>query len=177
MDDERANPGASTLPRRTWALGVLACLCLAVLGASGVVLMLFVGPQRVPADVIDLHQASSLGVVHDLHRWAADALVVVTWLHLLRVVLHGAHRPPRRRNWTLGVGLLVLTMGLATSGVMLAGGSIRGSAGGLPPAAAQPLYVLHGVILPLAMGLLTWFHLRWARRDGGLPAATAVDAD
>ena len=43
--------------------------------------------------------------MRNLHYWAAQFLVIVSALHLLRVILTGAYAPPRRFNYLLGMGL------------------------------------------------------------------------
>lgn len=46
------------------------------------------------------------GVVRSIHRYAADALVVVTLLHVLREFLQGHYRGFRSFSWLVGVPLL-----------------------------------------------------------------------
>ena len=45
-------------------------------------------------------------LVRGLHFWAAQALVVVSAIHLLRILFTGAYAPPRRFNFLLGLGSL-----------------------------------------------------------------------
>ncbi len=132
-------------------------------------------------------------LVRNLHYWSAQALVVVTMLHLLRVVLTGAYAPPRRFNYLLGLGLLVLILLLDFTGYLLrwdegirwalvvgvnllktvplvGDGFYRFILGGEQPGAAAltRFYAWH--IFGLAGGaliLLVW-HLFRIRRDGGV---------
>jgi len=63
------------------------------------------------------------GLVRNLHFWAAQFLVVVCLLHLLRVILTGAYLPPRRFNYVLGMGLFVLAVLLDFTATCCAGTS------------------------------------------------------
>ena len=38
-------------------------------------------------------------LVRDIHRLAAEALVIVTVLHLARTFITGSYKPPRRFTW------------------------------------------------------------------------------
>ena len=59
------------------------------------------------------------GVLRSVHRYAADALVVVLALHLLREWLFGHHRGFRRFSWLTGVPLVVLVFVSAVGGFWL----------------------------------------------------------
>ncbi|KAA0220199.1 MAG: cytochrome B6, partial [Planctomycetota bacterium] len=61
----------------------------------------------------------SMGLLREIHRWAAHAMIIAIWLHMLRVFLTGSYKPPREFNWTVGVILLVLTMLLSFTGYLL----------------------------------------------------------
>src|SRR2546422_1887010 len=57
--------------------------------------------------------------VRGLHHWCASAMVVAIGLHMLKVFLYGAYKPPRELMWMVGVLLLLLTMGFAFTGYLL----------------------------------------------------------
>jgi menaquinol-cytochrome c reductase cytochrome b subunit len=59
------------------------------------------------------------GLVRNLHYWSAQFLVIVTLIHLLRVIFTGAYAAPRRFNYLLGMGLLVLAVLLDFTGYVL----------------------------------------------------------
>src|SRR3990172_3923983 len=42
--------------------------------------------------------------IRGLHHWGASAMVVLTVLHMLRVLLHRAYKYPRELTWFTGVG-------------------------------------------------------------------------
>ena len=62
---------------------------------------------------------TTLGILRELHRWGAHAMVITVWLHMYRVFLTGSYKPPREFNWVVGVILLVLTLLLSFTGYLL----------------------------------------------------------
>jgi len=61
----------------------------------------------------------SLGIMREIHRWGAHAMVITVWLHMYRVFLTGSYKPPREFNWVIGVILLLLTLLLSFTGYLL----------------------------------------------------------
>ncbi|MBA4260535.1 MAG: methyl-viologen-reducing hydrogenase subunit delta [Comamonadaceae bacterium] len=59
------------------------------------------------------------GVLRSLHRYSADAFVLVMGLHLLREGLHGRYHGFRRHPWLTGVPLLPLVFVCAVGGFWL----------------------------------------------------------
>ena len=45
-----------------------------------------------------------------MHRWGAHLMVLSVFLHMARVLYHGAYKTPREFNWVIGVILLMLTL-------------------------------------------------------------------
>jgi quinol-cytochrome oxidoreductase complex cytochrome b subunit len=58
-------------------------------------------------------------LIRGLHHWGASAMVVVTVLHMLRIVLHGAYKYPREVTWFSGVALLLIVAGFGFTGYLL----------------------------------------------------------
>jgi quinol-cytochrome oxidoreductase complex cytochrome b subunit len=58
-------------------------------------------------------------LIRGLHHWGASAMVILTALHMLRVILHGAYKYPREVTWFSGVGLLLLVLGFGFTGYLL----------------------------------------------------------
>jgi quinol-cytochrome oxidoreductase complex cytochrome b subunit len=58
-------------------------------------------------------------LIRGLHHWGASAMVVLTALHMLRVILHGAYKYPREITWLTGVGLLLIVLGFGFTGYLL----------------------------------------------------------
>jgi quinol-cytochrome oxidoreductase complex cytochrome b subunit len=58
-------------------------------------------------------------LIRGLHHWGASAMVVVTVLHMLRIVFHGAYKYPREVTWFSGVALLLIVVGFGFTGYLL----------------------------------------------------------
>src|SRR6476660_4916722 len=105
----------------TWCMGGLTFFLFLAEVVSGVLLMFYYRPviEYAYQDIQDLRAHVTLGVLHEIHRWGAHAMIIAIWLHMLRVFLTGSYKPPREFNWTVGVLLLVLTMLLSFTGYLL----------------------------------------------------------
>jgi quinol-cytochrome oxidoreductase complex cytochrome b subunit len=122
-------------------------------------------------------------------------MVAVVFLHMCRVFFTGSYKRPRELNWVVGVLLLLLTLALSFTGYLLpwdqlafwaitVGTSIVAYFPVLGPgvrylllggheigqAALLRFYVLHCLVLPLAMAFLVALHFWRVRKDGGLSA-------
>lgn len=103
-------------------LGALSLYAFFLTLFTGVFLMFYYVPdvRRAYNDIQDLQTVIFFGnLTRDLHRWAAHAMVFLTWFHMTRVFLTGAYKPPREFNWVVGVFLLVLTLLLSWTGYLL----------------------------------------------------------
>ncbi len=58
-------------------------------------------------------------LIRGLHHYGASAMVLLTVLHMLRVIFYGAYKYPREVTWFTGVGLLVLVLGFGFTGYLL----------------------------------------------------------
>jgi quinol-cytochrome oxidoreductase complex cytochrome b subunit len=106
----------------TWGLGGLSFYLFLVLTVTGILLMFYYRPASALAyqDIKDLSFAVTLGqLLRNMHRWAAHLMVIVVILHMVRVFLTGAYKPPREYNWVVGVILLVMTLFLSYTGYLL----------------------------------------------------------
>src|SRR5437899_2960505 len=68
---------------------------------------------------MDLREQAPFGIMREMHRWGAHAMVIAVWLHMFRVFMTGSYKPPREFNWNVGVILLVLTLLLSFTGYLL----------------------------------------------------------
>ena len=106
----------------TWGLGGLSFFLFLILTVTGILLMFYYRPASILAyqDIKDLSFAVTLGqLLRNMHRWSAHLMVVVVILHMVRVFLTGAYKPPREYNWVVGVLLLVMTLFLSYTGYLL----------------------------------------------------------
>src|SRR6476469_9605911 len=105
----------------TWCMGGLTFFMFLELTITGVLLMFYYRPTLEHAynDILILRDVATLGILRELHRWGAHAMVITIWLHMYRVFLTGSYKPPREFNWGVGVLLLVLTLLLSFTGYLL----------------------------------------------------------
>jgi quinol-cytochrome oxidoreductase complex cytochrome b subunit len=181
---------------RTYYLGGLSAIAFGVLVVTGVLLMFYYHPSvpRAYEDMKDLEFVVSAGIfLRNLHRWAAHAMVALVFLHMIRVFFAGAYRPPREFNWVVGVCLLVVTILLSYTGYLLPWDQLAYWAVtvGTNMARAVPVlgeeisflmlgghqvdentlvrfYVLHCVVLPMALAGGLAIHIWRVRKDGGI---------
>ena len=113
---------AATRFTHTFRLGLLSTYLFAVEIITGVLLMIFYAPtpERAYGDMLILASRVPFGqLVRDLHRLAAEFMVIVVVLHMLRTFLTGSYKRPRQFTWLTGVVLLLATLLLSFSGYLL----------------------------------------------------------
>jgi quinol-cytochrome oxidoreductase complex cytochrome b subunit len=117
-----------TIPQRegslryTYGLGGISVLLFLMLAVTGLLLTFFYvpTPDRAAASVqIITYQVPFGWLVRNLHYWAAQWMVIVVALHLLRVIFTGAYKLPRQTNYVIGIALLVGTLLLNFTGYVL----------------------------------------------------------
>jgi quinol-cytochrome oxidoreductase complex cytochrome b subunit len=88
---------------------------------TGLLLMFYYRPtiEYAFTDIMDLREQAPFGIMREMHRWGAHAMVIAVWLHMFRVFMTGSYKPPREFNWNVGVILLVLTLLLSFTGYLL----------------------------------------------------------
>jgi len=180
----------------TYCLGGLAFFMFLILTVTGVLLMFYYVPStdRAYTDVAALETNVEFGMLmRNLHRWTGHAMVILVFLHMMRVFYTGAYKPPHEFNWVVGVILLVLTLLLSFTGYLLpwdqlalwavtVGTNMVGSApylgdevrlvllGGyeVGEGALIRFYTLHVLALPLLAAIFMAVHFWRIRRDGGM---------
>ena len=180
--------------RSTYRLGFISSVLFFVLFVSGMYLMFFYVPSVTEA-YLNMHALSTSVAfgqfVRNVHRWSAHLMVLVVFLHLIRVFYAGAYRRPRQFNWVIGVGLLLCTLALSFTGYLLpwdqlafwavtVGTNVAGYTpllgdqvrhlflGGQDVTGATLLrfYVLHVYMVPALLMLLLGVHIWRVRKDG-----------
>jgi quinol-cytochrome oxidoreductase complex cytochrome b subunit len=180
----------------TYWLGGIALACALILTATGVLLMFYYHPSVPQAyrDMKELEFVVDDGLfLRNMHRWAAHLMVFTAFLHMMRVFFHRAYRPPRQFNWVVGVVLMIFTLLLSYTGYLLPWDQLAfwGVSVGTNMAKQAPLigekarflllggnivsenallrfYVLHCVVLPVALLLMLSVHIWRVRKDGGV---------
>ncbi len=130
-------------------------------------------------------------LIRGLHHFGSQAMVVLLGVHMLQVVIAGAHLAPREINWWLGLALmgLVLAMSLTgyllpwdqkgyyatqvatniAGGIPLIGGFLRRVVVGGPEYGNHTLtrfYALHVGVIPALIVVLLVAHIAVFRRHG-----------
>jgi len=106
----------------TWGLGITAMAAFLITLVTGVLLMFYYKPYPEVAylSIKDIHYVVPTGrLMRNIHRWAANVMVVAVLLHMARAFYTAAYRAPREFNWLIGMALLVTTLGLSFTGYLL----------------------------------------------------------
>jgi menaquinol-cytochrome c reductase cytochrome b subunit len=179
----------------TFCLGGLAFTAFLILAATGMLLLFYyqASPEHAFNSILFL-EASVWGgrYLRSLHRVSSHFLLVLVVLHTLRVILTGAYQKPRELNWVLGCGLLLLCVFEAYTGYLLPmdqlalwatqtgmelltifplGSYLRAIL--VPDGVGQPMsllrfYVLHIMLVPLGVLLLSLLHFYRIRKNKGV---------
>ena len=182
--------------RATYYLGSFSFFLFVVLTVTGILLMFYYHPAVPQAyrDMKDLRFVVANGVfLRNLHRLAAQAMVLLVFWHMFHVFYRGGYRPPHEFNWIVGVVLLLITLFLSYTGYLLpwdqlafwaitVGSNIISA---MPVLGKQTrflllggnlvgenallrFYVLHCVVLPLLAVVFIAVHFWRVQKDGGL---------
>jgi cytochrome b6 len=182
--------------RASYYLGSISFLLFIILTVSGVLLMFYYHPAAPQAyrDMKDLRFVVSNGVfLRNIHRLAAQLMVLAVFWHMFHVFYRGGYKPPHEFNWVVGVVLLIVTLFLSYTGYLLPwdqlafwaitvgtnilsampiiGKTVRFESLGGNVVGANALlrfYVLHCVVLPLIAIVLVAVHFWRVQKDGGL---------
>lgn len=109
-------------PTLTFGLGVMATSTFLITVITGLLLMVYYKPSTDLAyqSIKDIHFTVYTGrFIRNIHRWAAQLMVLAVLLHMARVFFTGSYKKPREFNWLVGLGLLVMTLALSFTGYLL----------------------------------------------------------
>ena len=115
-------PATQARWRHTLAAGGTAIFLILILGITGILEMFYYvpNPQEAALSVQTItYHVPFGGFIRNLHYWAAQLLLIVSAIHLLRVVFTAAYGHPRRFNYLLGLGLFILAILLDFTGYIL----------------------------------------------------------
>src|SRR6266542_1934701 len=118
----RAVPAEALRFTRTLGLGGAAVVLFLSAASTGTLLLASYEPstERAWEAVSRLIKDVPFGAfVRSAHYWAANGLIAVSSLHLLRVFFRGAHLPPRHVNWLVGLALLSVVIASGYTGRLL----------------------------------------------------------
>ncbi|MCB2220143.1 MAG: cytochrome b N-terminal domain-containing protein [Bacteroidetes bacterium] len=190
---------ASIKFNRTFGMGGMALLLFTLQLITGLLLRFAYVPT--PAEAYDSilfidQEILFGGFIRNIHYWSGIFFVIVTFLHFIRVFYSQAIFVPRRINWIIGMGLLILAILSNFTGYLLpwdqlsywavtvatnmltyiplAGewmlSVIRGG-DDVGSATLLNFYNFHTGILPIAMVLLMVWHFWKVRKAKGVAIA------
>jgi nitrite reductase/ring-hydroxylating ferredoxin subunit len=180
----------------TWGLGGMAVVLVFLLLGTGVLLKFVYQPfpDKAYESILPLQNEVRFGrLIRNIHHWSANALILVAFLHLLRVFFTGAFHAPRQFNWVIGSGLFLIVLFSNFTGYLLPwdqlafwaitictgmleympgiGLWLQGLIQGGPevgPGTLTNFYAIHTAILPVSLLILMPFHFWRIRKSGGL---------
>jgi len=187
---QRTVPGGAA-----WTRASASCLLwtLVVLVVTGVFLMSSYSPSMTDswASVHYIEQSWAGSLLRGIHYFAAQFLIVLFFLHMMRVLIVGGYRAPRELIWITGLLLVPLVLAWAITGNPLSGSQkgmsqieVEGHIIASTPLLGRTiqtiliggdrvgnltlthLYTLHVFILPLLVGVLLFLHISQIYRHG-----------
>jgi quinol-cytochrome oxidoreductase complex cytochrome b subunit len=105
-----------------YCFGGIAFVLFVILAATGILLAVYYQPTPDTAyqSVLNISTHVQFGWwIRSIHRWAAGGMVLLVFVHTLRVFFTGAYKAPRELNWLTGVALLLITLGFGFTGYLL----------------------------------------------------------
>ncbi len=189
----------------SWGLGGMAIVLVLLQLISGVLLKFAYEPtpQAAHASVqILIHDVPFGRLIRNLHHGCAHLLVLIAFLHLLRVFFTGAFHPPRQLNWIVGLVQLGLILAANFTGYLLPwdqlaywavtvstsmlsyipwlGELLRQAVLAGPELGAETLrlfFALHTAVVPMMLISMMAFHVWRVRKAGGLVQRPRPNAD
>jgi quinol-cytochrome oxidoreductase complex cytochrome b subunit len=180
----------------TWGLGGMAAVLVLLQIGTGMLLKFVYEPSPVAAysSIQALQNDAMFGqLIRNVHHWSANLLILIAFLHMLRVFFTGAFRPPRQFTWIIGLGLFGLVIAANFTGYLLpydqlAYWAVTVSTGMLEyipglgillqaiirggseigPASLRIFFAIHTAIIPAGLIVLMAFHFWRIRKTGGL---------
>jgi quinol-cytochrome oxidoreductase complex cytochrome b subunit len=181
---------------RTFGLGGMAALLIVVQLLTGILLRFYYSPYPAEAynSVLFLKNQVLFGqFIRNIHYWSGVFMLLIAFLHFLRVFLTGAYRDIRKINWLFGLVLLVLIVLLNFTGYLLPwdqlaywaitvstnlisyfpviGESLRTMivrGHELNADTLQTFFTFHTALLPVLLLILVFYHFWRVRKAGGI---------
>jgi quinol-cytochrome oxidoreductase complex cytochrome b subunit len=188
---------------RTFGLGGMAALLIVIQIITGILLRFYY--TSIPAEAYNSvlftkNQVLFGQFIRNIHYWSGVFLLLIAFLHFLRVFLTGAFRDERKINWLFGLCLLVLIVLLNFTGYLLpwdqlaywaitvstniigylplVGESLRTmSIGGkeLNADTLRTFFTFHTAVLPFLLLILVLYHFWRVRKAGGVLVPETVE--
>ena len=180
----------------TWGLGGMAVVLVVLLFATGIMLKFIYQPvpDRAYESILHLQNDVFFGqLIRNIHHWSANVLLIVVFLHFLRVFFTGAFHAPRQFNWIIGLTMFFALLGSNFTGYLLPWDQLAFWAitictgmleyipligqglkqtilGGsdMGPATLSNFFAIHTAIIPACLLILMPFHFWRVRKSRGL---------
>ena len=189
----------------TWGLGGMAVVLVFMMFTTGLMLKFVYQPvpDRAYESIIHLQNNVLFGqLIRNIHHWSGNAVLIIAFLHFLRVFFTGAFHRPRQFNWIIGLTmfLAILTSNitgyllpwdqLAFWAITICSGMleyipgigqwlqslIRGGSD-IGPATLSIFFAIHTAVIPAGLLILMPFHFWRVRKAGGLVVPRSPDED
>jgi quinol-cytochrome oxidoreductase complex cytochrome b subunit len=108
--------------RTGWCMGGTALLLLISQVVTGVLLAVYYkpSPEAAYTSIRYIEQEVAMGwLIRQIHAWGANLMIAFLLLHVIRVFLSKAYRPPRELTWVTGALALFITMAFGFTGYLL----------------------------------------------------------
>ena len=118
---EHVNP-AHHFSAFVYCFGGLTFFITVIQILSGMFLTMYYVPDIINAyeSVKYLQTEVAFGViVRGMHHWGASLVIVMMFLHTLRVFFTGSYKKPRELNWIVGMLIFFVMLGLGFTGYLL----------------------------------------------------------
>jgi quinol-cytochrome oxidoreductase complex cytochrome b subunit len=111
-------------PEGNWwnTLGSASLFLFVMQGLTGIFLTVYYTPSPDHAyDSIQyiMNDLAFGWLIRGIHHWGASLMVLVVFIHMVRVFVTASYKYPRELTWLVGVGLLLLTVGMGFTGYLL----------------------------------------------------------
>ncbi len=189
----------------TWGLGGMAVVLVCMLFATGLMLKFVYQPvpDRAYESIIYLQNNVLFGqLIRNIHHWSGNTLLIIVFLHFLRVFFTGAFHPPRQFNWIIGLAMFLAVLTSNITGYLLPWDQlafwaitictgmleyipgigewlqklIRGG-NDIGPATLSIFFAIHTAIIPACLIILMPWHFWRVRKAGGLVIPRRPDED
>jgi len=111
-------------PEGNWwnTLGSASLFLFVMQGLTGIFLTVYYTPSPDHAyDSIQyiMNDLAFGWLIRGIHHWGASLMVLVVFIHMIRVFVTASFKYPRELTWLIGIGLLLLTVGMGFTGYLL----------------------------------------------------------
>ncbi len=189
----------------TWGLGGSALVLVFMQVITGI-LLLFVYSSTMSKtydSILILQNDVLFGkLIRNMHHWGANFLIIVLFLHMMRVFFTGAYHDKRKVNWWIGLGLFFCVLISNFTGYLLPldqlsywaitictnmfeyipylGISVQKIIIGgveISQATLSNFFAIHIAFIPISLSILMLFHFWRVRKAGGVIVPVSLNDD